>query len=107
MRTPTVLTKHGFKIGDRVRFVDDVDPDGGVVFCQEGTICTFEGCTDKNIGVRWDKDSNSYHNCGNFCELCHGWFVPHHSLVNISDSYDFGEINVEVSAVDMLFGAIL
>lgn len=106
MRTPTVLTKHGFNVGDRVRFVDDIDPDDGVVFGQEGTICTFEGCDDDNIGVRWDKNSEEYHNCANFCEYDHGWYVPYHSLVSISESIDLGEINTEVPAVDMLFGAI-
>ena len=106
MRIPTVLTKHGFNIGDRVRFVDDIDPDDGVVFGQEGTICTFEGCDDDNIGVRWDKNSEEYHNCANFCEYDHGWYVPYHSLVSISESIDLGEINTEVPAVDMLFGTI-
>jgi hypothetical protein len=106
MRTPIVLTKHGFHIGDRVKFVDEVDPDDGVVFDQEGTVCTFEGCDDENIGVRWDKNSENYHSCSNFCEHRHGWYVPYHSLVNISESIDLGEINTEVPAVDMLFGTI-
>lgn len=106
MRTPIVLTKHGFHIGDRVKFVDEVDPDDGVVFDQEGTICTFEGCDGDNIGVRWDKSSEEYHNCANFCEYDHGWYVPYHSLVSISESIDLGEINTEVPAVDMLFGTI-
>lgn len=106
MRTPIVLTKHGFHIGDRVKFVDEVDPDDGVVFDQEGTICTFEGCDDDNIGVRWDKNSEEYHHCANFCEHRHGWYVPYHSLVSISESIDLGEINTEVPTVDMLFGTI-
>lgn len=106
MRTPIVLTKHGFHIGDRVKFVDEVDPDDGVVFDQEGIICTFEGCDDENIGVRWDKNSEEYHNCGNFCERGHGWYVPYHSLVSISESIDLGEIDTDVPAVDMLFGTI-
>ena len=107
LNIPTVLTKHGFNIGDRVRFVDDEDPDGGVFFDQTGTICTFQGCDDENVGVRWDKKTNSYHNCANYCELNHGWYVPYYSLVNISESIDLGEINALVNPVDELFNSIL
>lgn len=103
MRTPIVLTKHGFHIGDRVKFVDEVDPDGGVVFNQEGTICTFEGCDDDNIGVRWDKESGDYHSCSSFCEHTHGWYVPYHSLVSISESIDLGEISVDADVIGSLF----
>ena len=103
MRTPTVLTKHGFNIGDRVRFVDDIDPDEGVVFGQEGVICTFESCMDKNVGVRWDKEDDNYHFCDNFCEHKHGWFVPYYSIVDISESIDLGEINVDDDVIGCLF----
>ena len=103
MRTPTVLTKYGFKIGDRVRFVDDVDPDGGVVFGQEGTICTFEGCYGEDVGVQWDKESGDYHNCSSFCEHMHGWYVPYHSLIGISESIDLGEINTDADVIGSLF----
>ena len=103
MRTPVVLTKHGFHIGDRVKFVDEVDPDDGVVFDQEGTVCTFEGCDDENIGVRWDKNSEDYHRCSNFCENRHGWYVPYYSLVSISESIDLGEINVDTDVINSLF----
>jgi hypothetical protein len=103
MRTPTVLTKHGFNIGDRVRFVDDIDPERGVVFGQEGIICTFEGCLDKDVGVRWDKESGKYHHCSSFCEHRYGWYVPYYSLVNISESVDLGEINVDTDVINSLF----
>ena len=107
MRTPVILTKNGFNIGDRVRFVDDIDPDDGVVFGQEGTICTFESCDDENVGVRWDKEDGNYHFCDNFCEHRHGWFVPFYSIVAVNELIDLGEIDMSVNSVDELFNSIL
>ena len=102
MRLPTVLTKFGFKIGDRVRFVDDVDPDEGVVFGQEGTICTFEGGEGDGVGVRWDKEWAVYHTCSNFCEREHGWYVPFHSIIVANELVDLGEIeHSELSLSDL------
>ena len=102
MRTPTVLSQYGFNIGDRVRFIDDIDPDEGVVFGQEGVICTFEGCDYENVGVRWDKEDGKYHFCGNFCDYKHGWYVHNESIVAVC-IVDLGEINSDIDAIEFLF----
>lgn len=103
LRSPTVFTKFGLHIGDRVRFVEDEDDDEGVVFGQEGVICTFEGHDDESVGVRWDKYDPKYHYCCNFCERGRGWYVSHHELVVVGIPADLGEISSDVNAIDTLF----
>lgn len=107
-KRPIIQAKYGFRIGDRVRFVDDRDPDDGVLFDQTGTICTFEGSEDDCIGVRWDKEYGYYHSCSGYCEDRRGWYVPYYSLVGITDLVDLGEIDVDTYGVcDLLFGGVL
>lgn len=55
LKKPTILSKYGFNIGDNVVFVNEIDPDDGVVRGQTGTVCTFEGAEEDCVGVRWTR----------------------------------------------------
>lgn len=103
LKKPIILSKYGFNIGDNITFVNEIDPDDGVVRGQTGTVCTFEGAEDDCVGVRWNKDAGYYHSCNGYCEDRRGWYVPYYSLVSISESIDLGEINVDADVIGSLF----
>lgn len=83
-------SKYGFSVGDRVMFIEEEDPDGGVYNGQCGTVCTIYRAHDEGgIGVSWDKENNRYHSCDGNCEEYHGWFVPYDMISHIE--CDLGE----------------
>lgn len=103
LKKPIILSKYGFNIGDNVTFVNEIDPDDGVVRGQTGTICTFEGAEEDCVGVRWDKDAGYYHSCSGYCEDRRGWYVPYHGLIKTNNLIDLGEIDAVNGAIDALY----
>ena len=97
-----VEEKYGFRVGDRVVFTDDEDPDGGVYNGQTGTVCSLKEYYEEDcIGVEWDIEKCKYHDCSGSCQDHHGWWVPftHIALVDI----DIGEIKSSEFDLDVLF----
>ena len=100
-----MIDDFGFSVGTRVVLVEK-DPHNYVELGDSGVVCHVvdqdyfsDGC---NIGVRWDKKRSYLHNCNGHCEPEHGRYVPHGCLR--AEELDLGEIEVNYSAVGMLFG---
>lgn len=93
---------YGFKIGDRVIFIVETDPDEGVVRGMTGTVCAFWEDDYADVGVRWDKQDPKYHDLGSKCENRHGWWVPHVDIALLDT--DLGEIECSDESLESLFG---
>lgn len=94
--------KNGFRIGDRVIFTAEEDPDRGVFYGQTGTVCNLEDSyVMDSIGVEWDKERNKYHDLSGKCRNRHGWWVPYFQIERIS--VDLGEIEASEMDVGSLF----
>lgn len=95
--------KWGFHLGERVRFTTHIDPDEGVGYGQEGTICSLENdYGTENVGVRWDIELNKYHSCSGKCDNHHGWWVPYEDIEVVSA--DIGEIQRSDTTIESLIG---
>lgn len=96
-----IFSKYGFSLGDRVRFVEDRDPDNGVKFDDTGVICNLrDDYEDGAVGVRWDRKNLSFHDCNGTCENNHGWYVPYQQI--ILDVVDGGDLAIEDGDLDAL-----
>lgn len=83
-------SKFGFSIGDRVLFIDDIDPDGQIVCGETGEVCDLDNIFgEDSVGVRWDKKESDRHGCSGKCSEHHGWWVPYYSIQKID--IDLGE----------------
>ena len=93
----------GFHIGDRVMFTNSADPDDGVKYGQEGSVCSLDDdYGNGNVGVRWDIELGKYHSCSGKCENHHGWWVPCEDIELVR--VDIGEIQCSDIAIESLIG---
>lgn len=99
---PITQEKAGFRLGDRVRFIDSADPDNGVTYGQTGVICSLDpDYGDDCVGVEWDVGKSKYHECSGKCRNYHGWWVPLNLIERVC--VDIGEIEASEFGLDMLF----
>ena len=103
MRECVIKEKYGLRLGQRVIFVEEKDPDNGVCQGQLGTICCLDKLYHKGcVAVEWDASNDRYHNCLNTCENKHGWWVPHEMVGPYEP--DIGEIQRSDTAIESLIG---
>ena len=103
MRECIIKEKYGLRLGQRVIFIEEKDPENGVRQGQIGTICCLDqlyhgGC----VAVEWDEANEKYHNCVYTCDIKHGWWVPHEMVVPYDP--DIGEIQHSDTTIESLMG---
>lgn len=94
-----------WQIGDRVICtVDHPEGNKGIVAGMTGYVCSFNEWRAEmgfsSIGVCWDENIGSGHNCADTCEWGHGWYMREESIAEEPVS-DF-----EVATDDELMGFI-
>lgn len=68
-----------FKVGDRVRLIENDPEANGLVAGKEGTVCTVDEGEELAVGVNFD-DFTEGHGCAGNCVYGRGWYVSPESL---------------------------
>lgn len=103
MRECIIQERYGLRLGQRVVFVEERDPENGVLHGQLGTICCLDELYHKGcVGIEWDAANERYHNCMNTCDRKHGWWVPNEMVAPYDP--DIGEIQRSDTAIESLIG---
>ena len=89
----------GFRIGDRVRAITDID---GVI--KEGDIGTVVNVNQFNAGVRWDIPRYRMHDAGGDCERGYGWYVLERLMEHYISEEDDPEIGLDAVEITELYG---
>ena len=69
-----------FRVGDRVRLIENDPEANGLVAGMEGTICRIDDVPELPIGVYFDNFTGG-HDCEGRSKDRHGWFVDAHNLM--------------------------